>query len=475
MVLDRRSARALLVAALAGGCLTSSIAGDVAEVRSRSGAPVLAEVADLAVDPDTDDDARALLREPLDADRAVRVALLNNRMLRAQLRELGVARGRLIQARQVANPLVEAESLPERNTALELRVEYDITSLVLAPLRARAAAAELAAERLEVAGAVVQLGYDVRAAFYALQSSLSRLALAQRTLDVFAAGRDAAAALLAAGSTPALDASSQIAAFERARVTVAQIELEVADRRERLQRLLGLHDQDTVWQVAAELPAVPDAPPIPDAPETRAVRASLELAAMKQRLEAIAGRTRLSRTQGWLPEIDVDVHTLYGDPTTGPGLRPGGSWRLGGGVALRVPLFDQRRGTTRAHEAEFDALMERYHGTAIDVRSTAREQRNRVVSAHARARQYQRVIVPAQRRVVEQTLLQYNAMQIGIFQLLQAHRDQLDIELAYVETLREYWDAAAALDALLAGRRVARGSAGAATTMHAGSGPAGGH
>jgi outer membrane protein TolC len=55
---------------------------------------------------------------------------------------------------------------------------------------------------------------------------------------------------------------------------------------------------------------------------------------------------------------------------------------------------------------------------------------------------------------LEQTLLQYNAMQIGIFQLLQARREQLDAELAEVETRREYWTARAAFEVLLAGRRV---------------------
>ena len=56
-------------------------------------------------------------------------------------------------------------------------------------------------------------------------------------------------------------------------------------------------------------------------------------------------------------------------------------------------------------------------------------------------------------------MLQYNAMQIGVFQLLQARREQLDAELAYIEALREFWTAKAAVDALLAGRR-----AGLATT-----------
>lgn len=471
MAAERRS---LLAAAalLLAGCLSSSISGDLAEVRARTHAPVLADVADLGVAPDSDADARALLAAPLDADAAVRVALLNNRALRARLRELGVARGRLIQARQVANPTFEAESLPERNTAFELRVEYDLTSLVLAPLRARVAAAELQAARLDVAGDVVRLGHDVRRAFYTLQGAQQRLAIAQRALDVFAAARDAAEALLAAGSVSALDASSQIAAFERARVTVAQIELEVAAQRERMQRLLGLHGEATAWTLRSELAPVPDRRAAVDEPEASVLKASLELAAMRSRLEAIARRTKLSRTQGWLPDIDVDMHVLQGDPEAAT---PGGPPRVGAGLSVSVPLFDRQRGTTRAHEAEFDALMERYHGLAIDLRSAARETRSRVDSAYARARQFQRVILPAQRRVVEETQLQYNAMQLGVFQLLQARREQLDVELAYVDTLREYWSAAAALDTLLAGHRVDTSGDPGATPMRAGDEPAGGH
>jgi len=65
--------------------------------------------------------------------------------------------------------------------------------------------------------------------------------------------------------------------------------------------------------------------------------------------------------------------------------------------------------------------------------------------------------VPAQQRVVRETLLQYNAMQIGVFQLLQAQREELDVELAHADALREYWSAVAALRALLAGGREASG------------------
>jgi cobalt-zinc-cadmium efflux system outer membrane protein len=61
-------------------------------------------------------------------------------------------------------------------------------------------------------------------------------------------------------------------------------------------------------------------------------------------------------------------------------------------------------------------------------------------------------------------------MQIGVFQLLQARRDQIDAGRAYVQTLLEYWQARAALDQLMAGRLAGTLSAAAesqrATMVH---------
>jgi outer membrane protein TolC len=178
------------------------------------------------------------------------------------------------------------------------------------------------------------------------------------------------------------------------------------------------------------------------------------MAETRQRLEGLARRAGATRTAGWFPDVAVDVHALRGNPEDASGVPPAHDWRMGAGVSVAIPLFDRNQGTATALEAEFDALMERYYGMATDLRSAAREARSRVQSSHARARQYQEIIVPAQHQVTEQTVLQYNAMQLGILQLLQARREELAVQLAYVETLREYWTAVAALDALLAGRRV---------------------
>ncbi len=467
---DRLAVGALLLA----GC-APAVGADLERVRSLSRAPALADVAREEIDPGTDAEVRKLLARPVDESTAVRIALLNNRALRATLRELGIARGQLVQAGLLPNPVLEIEKLPEQESELELAIEYDLTQALLAPMRARVAKAELEAERVRAAAAVVALGYEVRTAFHAAQAAQQRLAVARRALDAQAAGRDAAKALLDAGNVPALATESQAAAYERARVLVARLELEQAESRERLARLLGLHGPDTTFRLAGGLAPVPAKPPVLENAEARALDASLELAETRQRLEALARRSSLSRAEGWLPDVGVDVHGLKSKHAAGPGDAAEGQWRYGAGVTFSVPLFDRKQGATAATTAAWDALLERYHGAAVDIRSAAREAANRLRSAHARARQYQEVILPAQRRVTEQTLLQNNAMQVSLFQLLLARREELDAELAYVETLREYWSAAAALEALLAGKRPQAAPATAGASLGPQTEAAGGH
>ncbi|HEX6277399.1 MAG TPA: TolC family protein [Polyangiaceae bacterium] len=435
-----------------GGCASSSIGSDVGRVRELTRVSTLANVADTDVDPAVPEEARKLLAKPLDADAAVRIALLNNRELRATLREMGIFRGRLVQAGLLPNPSVEAELVPEPDSSLELRVEYDLTRALFAPMRSRAAEPEVEAARYRAAAAVIETGGRVRAAFYAWSAAEQRLALAHQSLDAWAAGVEAASAMFQAGNVPELDLAGNVAAYEKARVAVAETELEVATAREHLLRLLGVQGLETKIRIAGELPAAPREPGVPAGIEGRAVRASLELREARERLEGLSRRSGLATTTGIVPDLSVDVHALRETDETDAANED--RWRWGAGVNVTIPLFDRNQGTAAALDAEFDALLERYYGMAVDVRSAAREAKARVLSAHSRAQKYATVIVPAEQRVVEQTLLQYNAMQVGVFQLLDARRDELAARYAYVDALRAYWTAHSELEALLAGRRV---------------------
>jgi outer membrane protein TolC len=412
-------------------------------------------------------DARALLTEPLDADRAVRVALLNNRDLRATLRELGVSRGLMVEAGLLPNPRVELDLRRPTDRTLPLQkevlVEYDLTDAVLAPMRARAARADLEAHRFRVATEVVRFGYSVRETVYAAQAAQERWHVAMRLLDAYAASRDAARAFFEAGNITEADLATQEAAYESARATAAELELDVVRERERLNQVLGLHGADTHWKLAplGGLPA--DAELSADV-EQRAIAASLELQVVKSRARGAQRRADLYRTQGLLPDISVDVH----------GEQDESAWEYGGGLSFTLPIFDRNQGLVSAQEADFDAQLERAHALGTNIRASARHLQARVLSLRQRAEQYETVIVPARRRVLEQYLRQYNAMQLGVFALLQALREHLDAELARIESFRRYRSARAALDALLQGVRVSE-PANATLQLSPAAGAEGGH
>jgi outer membrane protein, heavy metal efflux system len=55
-------------------------------------------------------------------------------------------------------------------------------------------------------------------------------------------------------------------------------------------------------------------------------------------------------------------------------------------------------------------------------------------------------------RIVNESQLQYNAMQLGPIQLLRAREQQIETAVAYIEALRDYWLASGDLGQILSGR-----------------------
>jgi cobalt-zinc-cadmium efflux system outer membrane protein len=91
---------------------------------------------------------------------------------------------------------------------------------------------------------------------------------------------------------------------------------------------------------------------------------------------------------------------------------------------------------------------------AIRIRGATRSAAARLAVAAKRARFYKQTLLPLKQRVLSETQLHYNAMAVGVFQLLQAKRDAVETERLYVEAVRDYWIARAELDQLMAGRLV---------------------
>ncbi len=370
----------------------------------------------------------------LTVDQAVELALSNNPLLRSMGHESQVLRGRLSQAALPENPTVGVELTPERDTRTELRVGYNLTNLWLSPMRAKAGAAELAAERVRVAEAAIRLRLAVRKAFYCLLAAQSQYALAEQAVDTSAASRDAAVALRASGNMTEMEATAIIAEYQSSRLYLAEMELIHTQRRETMQRLLGTYGTDICWQLDGKLSPPKDVPVAIS--EGSAVSANLRLLGQRHQLETAARKALIAQTEGWLPRLDVDVHRLQGDPRSASQLS-GNSW--GGGLSVSLPVFDRNQGSVQAEHAVFDTVLEQSNAQAIEVRSYVRAQNAQRAIAAMRAKHYIDVLLPTQAHLMEEVERQYNAMQISVLTVLQRRQKQIEVESSAVDATLDYW------------------------------------
>jgi outer membrane protein TolC len=76
---------------------------------------------------------------------------------------------------------------------------------------------------------------------------------------------------------------------------------------------------------------------------------------------------------------------------------------------------------------------------AVNARSEAREAYGTYASARVIAMQYEQNVLPLRQTISEETELQYNAMQVDAFALLEAARENAASKVASIEAKRNFW------------------------------------
>lgn len=385
--------------------------------------------------------AETLLKAPLSVDAATRVALLNSRRIAAAYEELGVARADVVHALRLPNPEFEGMLRFGRDKPeIEVLGMLGLSELVFLPLRADAANASYAAKRMETTATILALAFDVRDAFYAYQAAEQSRELADTVLRATEASADAAARLHDAGNVPDLDLATERAFAEEARIAARSAASLATAERARLSGMMGVSDAAGGWSAAGRLPE----PPADELPlqvlESKAVDQSLELASTKQRAEAASRRATAASTERWLPGLKAGVSA-----------RDEGTWTVGPAVALELPLLYQGQGTLEAARAEERREKDLGAAGAVELRARAHAAAERLRVARENALRYRDELLPLRKRVLDETELHYNAMAVGVFQLLAAKREQIATARAYVDALREYWQSRNEVERLEAG------------------------
>jgi len=127
-------------------------------------------------------------------------------------------------------------------------------------------------------------------------------------------------------------------------------------------------------------------------------------------------------------------------------------------IQLELPLFDFGSTRTVRAEAVYLQSVNRTAEIAVNARSEVRESYSAYRTAYDIAKHYRDEVVPLKKRISDETLLRYNGMLLGVFELLADSREQVLSVTAYVEALRDYWIADTNLQSALTGRSPAPSS-----------------
>lgn len=389
---------------------------------------------------------RELLESELTADSASQIALLNNRNLQATYEHLGVAQADLAAAGLLKNPIFEAEfRWPGRPAnPWEIHVADDFIIILLIPLRKRVAAAAFEQAKARVSGAILDLDAEVRTTLFRYQSAEQLLEIRKTAAEATQASALIALRQHDAGNISDLDLANERVLHEQARADLALAESESIEQRERLNELMGLWGSNTTrWRANQRMPEPPQADIPLEGLESRAIAQRFDLAAARQEIVSLADTVGLARYEGLIPSINVGGHferETDGNATWGPSLE------------IPIPIFDQGQTRIGRAAAELRQSRQRYWALAVQIRSEVRANTSRMLSTRQLVDHYRATLLPLRSDIVEQSQLQYNAMQIGPFQLLQAKQAELDTGRQYIEALRNYWVAVVELEHSVGGR-----------------------
>ncbi len=450
-VISRRATAAVAIAALGAfataGCARLSPDGGLDGVSAVAGSRLGQNVVLPAATPEPGR-ARAetarLLAQPLTADDAVQVALLNNPALRIALADVRIAEADWVQAGRLGNPRFSTiRTRSDEGFKYETSFTFPVLGLFTMPMTRKMERRRLEAVQFQVADRALQLAVDTRRAYFEACAAEEQVRYLERVHEASDIGAELAARMAEAGNFSRLDQLRE-KAFEldaRTRLTRARNAAQAA--RERLTRLLGLAGDDARYRLPERLPDLPASLAELGDVEATALGQRLDVLSAKRGAESTAASLGLVKTTRFINALELGPATLLED---------GHATKKGYELSVELPLFDWGGARVARAEALYMQAVQRVAEVAVQARSEVREAHANYRLAWETARQYRDELLPVRRKISQEHLLRYNGMLMSVFELLADQREQISATSGYIDALREFWLAEAQLQQALGGR-----------------------
>jgi len=412
-------------ALLLAGCMTIDPAAERAAIEDQ------AVALSIPVSPP------GIIEGEITENQAVALAISQNPRLAADLAEAGLARAAWAQAVLPPNLIAELTYFnPEgRGGILDADIRAPIAAILGWPQRQAAARANYGAAQARALLRLIDFSAETRLAWVEAVAARERANMYARILQ------SAEAALLVAveiddqGNSPPLDLTRQ-----RVNALAAQAAAEDAEQAAEMSRIRLETLMTQAVQLPDRLPQNMGALPNSGNARESALNSSLPLAAARADVEATA------HTAGY-----TNIESLlHGELGIALDIEDGETER---GVSAHFDVPTNGFGHPQRAAARIRAQQAADRYTALD-REIAAEIDLHILEmdrAGARLHMIRDEWLPASTLALEQTMQQYNGMQIGVYTLLDAFNVQVEAGRAYVDTLERYHRARIALTALMQG------------------------
>ncbi|MEO8297149.1 MAG: TolC family protein [Burkholderiales bacterium] len=385
-----------------------------------------------------------LLRQPLSADSAVEIALLNNRGLQASYADLGIAESDLVRAGRLANPAFSFGRLSGNGgVEIDRAVLFDVLGLLTMPVAKQVQQGRFEQAQLLAAFETVGVASEARKAFFDAVTAQQLIGYFGQVKEAADASSELARRMAAAGNFSKLAQMREQSFYADATAQLARAQHQAVAARERLTRVLALSGDQRLVTLPDRLPDLPQAPAEPRDAEQTAMDKRLDVLMAKRATESTAKSLGLTKTTRFINVLHAGYQnkSVTGEPRSD-----------GYEIELALPLFDFGSARVARAQATYMQAVNRTAQVAVNARSEVREAYSAYRTAYDLARHYRDEVVPLRKRISDENLLRYNGMLASVFELLADSRDQVASVTAAVESLRSYWVAENNLQVALTGR-----------------------
>ena len=429
-----------------GGCATFSKDGGFGAVQDATQKHIKQEVVWPKTEAEQnkiDERVKALLAQRMDVEKAVQIALFNNKSLQASYYQLGISEADVVQAGRLPNP--KFSMLYTRNDGdykIEQILTFNIFSLLTMPKMQEIERQRFEQIKKTTAFEVLRLAIYTRIAYFNAVAATEQVRYSEQVKESAEASAEFARRMLKAGNFNKLQQVREQSFYADAALDYGKANNKQVSAYEALSRLLGVSvDQLNLEERLPDLPkSITELQPF----EKAAFEQRLDLQAIRFETDALAKQLGLTKTTRFLNLLEIGpARVLEG--------RRGEPYKKGVELSFELPIFDW--GTARVARAEsiYMQSVNRAAQLAINAQSEIREAYNTYRTNYDVTKHIRDEIVPLRKKILQENQLRYNGMLISPFELFGDARAQVTSVKSYIESLREFWVADSTLQMTLIG------------------------